>query len=595
MRKFIILFSAIALLSSCNMLDRFPESELSPETYFRNETDLMLFSNNFYSSLLDKDPYKRQDDQYVGNALTDEVMGGSARTVPAKDGGWSWGILRKINTMLGYIGNCEDEDVRNEYIGVAKFFRAKFYFEKVKRFGDVPWIDKELGSADPELYAARDNRELVLSKMIEDIDEAIKYLPEEKSPYRVNRWSALALKAQFCLNEGTFRKYHKDAMSFEGNTAEYYLELAAAAAEEIMTSGPYYLYDTDNPDEDYVNLFAKETADANEYILALRYSSSLPLFHDASTYPTASSHGKPGVSRKIINTYLMRDGSRFTDKPGWETMQFAEEVKDRDPRLAQTIRTPGYKMIGARTKTSVNYNTTVTGYQPIKFVMAAEYEDAHASVDKSYNDLPVFRFAEVLLIYAEAKAELGTLIQEDLNKSINLIRDRAGMPDMNLSDANSNPDEKYLLNPKYGYSNIKGKNAGIIAEIRRERTIELAQEGKRRWDDLIRWREGKCIDQPIYGPYFPGLGAYDFDEDGKNEVCFYKEGEDPSKADATINIKIGDESFFSDGESGYLDPFQKITHSFNEDRDYFYPIPSGERSKNHNLTQNPGWNDGLDF
>lgn len=595
MRKYIILAAAVLCISACDMLDRYPQSKMSPETYFRNETDLMLFSNSFYDNLLDKSVFSRRDDQYVNKALTDEVMGGSARDIPASGGGWSWSQLRKINIMLTYIGNCEDEDVRNQYIGVAKFFRAKFYFEKVKRFGDVPWIDRELGSSDEALYAPRDSRELIMTKMIEDIDEAIKYLPEAKSSYRVNKWSALALKAQFCLYEGTFRKYHKDDMDFEGNTADYYLGLAEAAAKEIMTTGPYSLYNTGKPDEDYVRLFAKEDADPNEYILALKYSRTLPLFHDASTYPTMASHGMPGVTKKIIDTYLMKDGSRFTDKPGWETMQFADEVAGRDPRLAQSIRTPGYKMLDARVKTSVDYNTTRTGYQPVKFVMSASVEDAHSTGEKSSNDLPVFRYAEILLIYAEAKAELGTLTQDDLDISVNLLRDRVGMPDMSMSAANSDPDYNYLMNPAYGYSNIKGENAGVIAEIRRERTIELAQEGNRRWDDLMRWREGKCIDQPLYGPYFPGLGAYDLDGDGVNDVCFYKDGTDPKPFKATANVKIGEDGYFSEGDHGYYDPFQGVPHSFNESRDYLYPIPSGERSKNHNLAQNPGWDDGLDF
>ena len=594
MKKYLIILAAAALgLSSCDMLDRYPQSDLSPETYFRNETDLILFSNPLYNNLLDKNVFSHTSDQYLNKTLSDELQGGSARTVPASGGGWSWGDLRRINTMLGNIGNCEDIDVRNHYIGVAKFFRAYFYFEKVKRFGDVPWIDRELGSSDEALYAPRDNRETVITNMLADLDEATSegFLPAEKSAYRVTRWSALALKAQICLYEGTFRKYHTE-MTFEGNTADYYLDLAAKAAAEIMNQGPYSLYTTGKPNEDYVNLFAKEDADPNEYILSRCYSSAVQVFHDASTDPTMASHGMPGMTKKIVDSYLMADGTRFTDKEGWETMQFAQEVQGRDPRLAQTIRTPGYKMIDARVKTSVDFATTRTGYQPVKFVMSAKAESAHGTGDKSTNDLPIYRFGEILLIYAEAKAELGAISQNDLDISVNLLRDRVGMPHLKLHEANANPDVKYLLNPEYGYSNITGPNAGVIAEIRRERTVELAQEGNRRWDDLMRWKEGKCIDQKMYGPYFPGLGEYDLDGDGKNDVYFYTDGKPKPEM---ASIKIGEDGYFSEGNSGYYDPFQKFAHTFNEQRDYFYPIPSGERSKNHNLTQNPGWDDGLDF
>ncbi len=598
MKKIIIALTAVVTcLTSCDdMLNKYPKSQLTPETYFRNETDLMLFSNPLYNNLLDDNVWGHQSDQYLQSNLSALLQGGAARQVPVSGGGWSWSNLRRINILLGNINNCSDEKARNKYIGVAKFFRAKFYFDKVKTFGDVPWIDRELGSSDDELYAPRDNREVVLTHMLEDIDEAIEYLPTEVTPYRLNRWSALMLKADFCLFEGTFRKYHKDRMTFEGHDAEYYLDLAAKSSEEVMKSGLYSLYSTGKPEEDYVNLFAREDANVQEYILARKYNSAVQVFHDATGYIVLPSHGKPGMNKKIVDSYLMRDGSRFTDKEGWATMQFAQEVEGRDPRLAQTIRTPGYKMINSRVKTSVEFDRTVTGYQPVKFLMSADNEKAFAN-NQSTNDLPIYRYAEALLIFAEAKAELGTLTQTDLDNSVNVIRSRVGMPKMDLEKCNSDPDVKYLLNPDYGYSHISGANAGVIAEIRRERTVELAQEGNRRWDDLLRWREGKCNEQTIYGQYFPSLGAFDIDGDGVVDVYLYDDTMSPSKSgvDKGKWIKIGTDNYLSGKTSGYLEPFQNITRSFNEDRDYFYPIPIGERTKNHNLTQNPGWDDDLDF
>ena len=583
--------SALAI-SSCGWLDKLPESDLSPETYFRNETDLKLFSNPLYNNLLDDNVYGHQDDQILNKTLSDVLQGGSARTVPQSGGGWSWSNLTRINILLGNIDNCADEAARLKYTGVAKFFRAYFYFDKVKRFGDVPWIDHELTSDDPLLYAPRDNREVILTHMIEDIDEAIQYLPEtEENPYRLTKWAALALKSRFCLHEGTFRKYHSGRMEFQGNDAEYYLNLAAEASREIMDSGRYHLYSTDNPDEDYVRLFAKENADPNEYILARCYNRGVAVMHDASTYPVMASHGKAGFSKKMVDSYLMRDGSRFTDKEGWATMEYADEVAGRDPRLAQTMRTPTYKMLDARIMSPVNFEQTVTGFQTIKFVMSSTAEAAHLSGDQSTNDLPIFRYAEVLLNYAEAKAELGTLTQTDLNESIKLIRDRVGMPNLDMDAANANPDLNYILNPQYGYSNITGPNAGVIGEIRRERNIELAQEGTRRMDDLMRWREGKCIDQPMYGFYFSRIGTFDFNEDGVFDLYIYQDGKEDKSIKATVKLKLGVDIYLTDmeNERGYVDPFQNIAHSFNEDRDYFYPIPYGEIDKNKNLGQNPGW------
>ena len=601
---FLALTACVVGFTSCDdMLNKLPESKLTPDTYFRNETDLMLFSNELYPKLLDDNVYGHQSDQYLQNNLSALLQGGNARTVPASGGGWSWSTLRKINILLGNLDKCSSDAARAQYEGLGKFFRAMFYFDKVKTFGDVPWIDHELGSDENDvLYGGRGKREDILTHMIEDVDVAIVNLPSDVTPYRINKWSALMLKADFCLFEGTFRKYHKDRMTFEGNTSEYYLDLAAKAAEEVMNSGLYYLYSTGKPNEDYVNLFAMEDAYAPEYILARKYSMSLGVTHDAGGYIDMASHGKPGVNKKIVDAYLMNDGTRFTDKEGWATMQFAEEVADRDPRLAQTIRTPGYKMLGATTTSSVDFAKTVTGYQVVKFGMSVDNEKAYQN-NMSTNDLPIYRYAETLLIYAEAKAELGTLTQDDLNKSINVIRKRVGMPDMNLEECNSNPDVKYLLNPDYGYSHISGSNAGVIAEIRRERTVELAQEGNRRWEDLIRWREGKCNEQHLYGQYFPKLGAYDIDNDGVLDVLLYDDSMDPNKygvADKDKWLKIGDAMYLSDGTSGYLDPFKNYTNrSFNEDRDYFYPIPSGERQKYNgmglNLEQNPGWDDHLGY
>ena len=210
MKRYIII--AIALIvgfTACDsLLDTKPLSQISPATYFKTETDLQLFSNTFYNNLLDKSPYDDQSDLYIQQNLSAEMIGGSRRTVPNSGGGWSWGDLRKMNTLLAYIDQCDDEAAIVKYTALTRFFRAYFYFDKVKRFGDVPWYDKELGSADEDLYKPRDSRELVMANMIEDIDYAIENLPSSVSTYRVNKWAALALKARFCLYEGTYRKYH---------------------------------------------------------------------------------------------------------------------------------------------------------------------------------------------------------------------------------------------------------------------------------------------------------------------------------------------------------------------------------------------------
>ena len=596
MKRYIIIAMTLIIgLTACDdLLDTKPLSQISPDAYFKTETDLQLFSNSFYNNLLDKSPYDDQSDLYIQQNLSDEMIGGNKRTVPNSGGGWSWGDLRKMNTLLVYANQCEDENAVVKYTALARFFRVYFYFEKVKRFGDVPWYDKELGSADEDLYKPRDSRELVMTKMIEDIDYAIENLPASVSTYRVNKWAALALKARFCLYEGTYRKYHQ--LNLEGNNYAYYLEQSAQAAEKLIKEGPYKLYSTGNPQKDYLMLFAQENASKDEYILSIMFDFSLGIYHNATAHTVVATQGRPGVTRKMINSYLKADGTAFTDHEGWQEAGFIEETMNRDPRLAQSIRTPGYTRIGTTKVLAPNLTGTVTGYQPVKFVQDPTASGGNVDRnDRSTADLPVFRLGEVMLNYAEAKAELGTLTQGDLDISINKLRSRVGMPALNMASANANPDW-YLSSAEYGYPNVTGTNKGVILEIRRERAVELTQEGFR-FDDLVRWKAGYSIDQDIQGMYFKAPGEYDLTGDGVADVILYEQGTSkPTAPDGVQVLLIGEEILLTGGNRGYVFYHKNIARTpFSEVRDYLYPIPINERSLNNNLTQNPGWDDGLDF
>jgi len=212
-------------------------------------------------------------------------------------------------------------------------------------------------------------------------------------------------------------------------------------------------------------------------------------------------------------------------------------------------------------------------------------------------DLILFRAAEVYLNYAEAKAELGTISQDDINRSIKPLRDRVGMPNLIMDDANGHPDP-YLMAQETGYPKVAQKNSqnvGLILEIRRERTIELLGEGFRYYD-IIRWAEGHAFESRLLGMYFPGEGTYDLDEDGTPDVTLYLNTV-PSGA-ASNTFKIGSELILSDGNSGCVDTHRdsRTGWTWNDERDYYYPIPIKERTLTEGaLTQNPGWKDGLSF
>lgn len=572
-----IVLSIIGLAVSCNdsYLERYPLAELAPENYFRNAQELENYTNAFYNELPDalaihyNNPHQADDE--ARNTLPDEFRG--TRITPGSGGGWSWDALRRINIYMEHSHQCPDEQARLLYDGIARFFRAYFYFDKVVRFGDVPWYENALGTDDEALRKPRDSRKFVFEKMLEDIDFAIEHGREAKSTQLITKWTALALKSRMCLFEGTFRKYHA-----LGDWEEI-LQECVKASEELMEAGVYNIY-TSNPNAAYQELFTAENAIMDEMILARQYTESIPLIHSANFYILSASFGRPGMQKSLVDSYLLKDGSRFTDIPGYKTMQFYEETQNRDPRMAQTIRTPGYRRIGSNQVSVPDFATCVTGYQYVKYVLSAQYD-----AGRNINDMPIFRYAEVLLNYAEAKAELGTLLQADVNRSIKLLRDRVEMPNLDIDMANANPDP-YLISE---YPNVgSGPNRGVILEIRRERRIELVKEGHR-YRDLMRWKEGARLAKPFYGMYFPSVGEYDLDRNGTIDLVIY-EGSAPTPVPGRQYQRLGELVLENDRNGGRIINLPDITKRWNEGKDYLYPIPLDEiLLSEKNLTQNPGW------
>lgn len=587
-----LVLAGFAFTGCDDLLDAVPLDKMTPDTYFKNEGELKAFAIVFYEAFPEGDLYISNDDHYTQNNMSNEEMG--KRTIPASGSGWSWGALRNINTLLENLSHCPDAAAHAKYEALGRFFRAYFYFNKVKRFGDVPWYDSVVGSTEKEkLNRPRDSREFIMGKMIEDLDFAIANLPTDKNVYEVTKWTAMALKSRVLLFEGTFRKYHAgdvflSTLPSDAHDYKWYLnECAKVSLEFIQTSG-YGLHPS------YFELFHTMNASdlMDEVILARDYNKTYGAYHNSGSTMNTGSRGCPSVTKKLIASYLMKDGSRFTDIQGWQTMDFQQEVKDRDTRLAASIRTPGYKRMGESSTTSPDFKVTFSGYHPDKYVTTVDQDTNNASDI----DLVLFRTGEILLNYVEAVAEAGTITQADLDLTVNQLRKRGGISKaLTLSEANASPDP-FLTDASWGgYQSpvlLSDHNKGVILEIRRERAIELAQEGYRYYD-IIRWKEGKVFEAPFYGMYFPGVGVYDVDGNSTNDIEIF---ETASSSNASSTKKLNDEIFLTNGNSGLVWLHKNIIRNWDENKDYLYPIPTDDRNLTGGaLTQNPGWNDGLNF
>ena len=579
----ILASSAVFMFGSCSkdFLNQPAEDQVEAPYFFNTEKDLEVATNDFYSMLATMEVYTNDanSDNLMPLNPANQIKGNRIVPVASGSGGWSWGNLRKINYFLENYHKVGSQAAKDKYSGIARFFRAYFYYDKVKTFGDVPWYGKVLTGKDPDLYKPRDSRQLVMDSVLADLDYAIKNIPAEKQLNLVTKYTALLLKARISLFEGTFRKYHK----IEGS--EKFLTEAANAAQELIQANAYTLYTEGGPQAAYRNLFGRDKQDNIETILAADYELGLKV-HNLGYLFTSATSGSYGLMKDAIDSYLMNDGSRFTDKANYKTTSYFQEMQNRDPRLIQTTAGPDFRVNGESKNEPVTLNITTTGYRLIKALPNRSQWATSASVF----DLILFRYAEALLVFAEAKAELGTLTQADLDLSINKLRARAGMPNLNLTQANASPDP-YLADMYPNVSNTANK--GVILEIRRERRIELFNEGQR-WDDLMRWKEGKKVTKPMVGVYFSGVGGHDFTGDGNADVFLHTGSTTGAPSTVTSMININQRTLRNPitgqqkATSGNLDPFPQ-GGVFDEERDYFFPIPSEDLKLNENLKQNPGW------
>ena len=560
-------------MTSC--LDFSPEAQMNDDTVWNSASNFQLFANQFYSYTRDiqanstyqcavsDGPHSDTRSDLIA-AATPNVYSQGTNTIPEKDNNYS-GLYTHIyytNLLLKNAASFGDQKAIAVPMAEAKFFRAYCYFELVQLYGNVILLTEPVDLDSPKMNAERDDRSLVIDQIITDLQESVADLPEAPAETgRLCKAAANAFLSRVALYEGTWQKFHNGGADATNNSERVnsLLNIAKTAAQAVMESGHYQLfYNEQLGTESYRYMFILEDAKCNpaglttkdntEYILARRHRAAdgvllniTKAYLANAVYPT----------RKLANMYVCQDGLPIDKSPLFKGYgQATSEFQNRDNRMLTTLAQNG-EMVWDNTtdhcRTAWDDSdlsrakkisaTSNSGYQTHKWAVERQVTDKYETMD-----FPVIRYAEVLLNYAEATYELqGNITDNDLDKSINLVRHRSNPSMVKLSNA--------LVN----------NNAlSMREEIRRERTVELAFEGFR-IDDLKRWATA-----PVEMP--------------QNQVGVQWKGTQFESLWAKQSRSLD-----SDGCIILYDNRQW------SDKLYLYPLPSEQLQLNPNLGQNPGW------
>jgi len=578
--------------TSCkkDFLDRTPKTKVTEKFFFKSPEDLKTYTNGFYTMISAdyNDLFSDNIGGFTGSSSTNNMLRGNL----SQDniGGWSgeWGAIRRINYMMDNLKSVTgDESEIKHYEGIARFFRAYVYSGLVKNYHLVPWYDHVLDAEKEDMYKAQDTREFVVSKIMEDLEFAAANIKSGGGKDRINKWAAMNLLARFSLFEGTFRKYHDEIKLKE--SANKFLERSASVSNEIMSKGGFKVHNTNSMELDFRALFNSPNLSSNsEMIFIQKNDRALGITNNTHTVLD----WQWALSGQLMEEFSMADGSSYTDQKDYEKLSFTDVFKNRDLRLAETIMPPDFKTNPSNPSTYLP-RPSFGGYLQVKFY--PRDPNLRAGWNANFTDLPIMRYAEVLLNYAEAKAELGQLTQEDLNNSINILRARVGLPSLDITKVNQKVDS-FLAER---YPNVESNQKNLVLQIRRERRVELACEGFR-FDDLLRWKTGELMAESPRGMYIQKLGAIDVNNDGKVEIAILKDPQsleplkDLSEADkkAVTKFYLSEGTFYlSQGESGFilLGQDQKLPRKFESPKYYYKPIPRSEIVLNPKLQQVFGW------
>ena len=578
MKKIFLFFAAGLLLTSCSdLLDTEPYDQFTKQNYFTSETNVELFANYFYNTFTGYG--SGSGDYYFNNLNDDQGTTGIARwtytSVPASAASWNtpYTEIRRANTLISAVPGISSmsDASKNNWIGVGRLYRAWQHYKVVRNFGDCYYVDKELDSNDDDLlYGPRQPRNDVMDKVLEDLNFACSNITmNDGSRVAFNKWVALAMKAEICLYEGTYSKYVANNLS----RATTYLNEAKNACQEIMNSGKFKL------NASYKENFDDDNLSGNEEMILYKHYVQGTMAHGTIDY-TCGSTQVNGINKDAFDSYLFRDGkplatttmdksdkgkvSMIIDNSGLYTtpqpyINMVDVFANRDPRLTAQVDTilqfvgcgfarfPGQASISAQSTSSTGYGVML--FDNVKYAGANNAQ--RQSTNGNYTDAPIFWYAEILLNYAEACAELGNCTQGDLDKSINLLRDRVNMPHLAVGVA-ADPANNM------GVSNL-------IWEVRRERRVEMMFCMNDRYYSLQRWNQLDKLDTQKYPNLCRGAYVKGFDAQG---------------------IDISRVTIDADG---YINCTNNGAPRIWDSKYNLFPIPSGQISLNPAMGQNPGW------
>ena len=580
--KYLALAGLLGFTACDDVIDLKPLDSFTDESYWTSVDDLRNYANRFYTNLAaPSSTYDEQSDNRV--PANYDIWLYNEYTLD-RAGDWNWENIRNLNFFMNrYQRVVASEADINAQVAVIRFFRALDYFGKIKSYGDVPWYEKDLTDGDTEeLFKPRDSRDFVLGKVIEDLEFAIQWLPEKNAAVKgaLHKDAARTQLSRVCLYYGTFKKYHN-----VGGTpsSQDLLQKAANNALAVMNTGNYAIVQgADNGcgmvsfegyPMYYQNQFVQEDLDGNKEAILYREYKDGVLMHQTGRQDAA-----PGFSKDFMESFLCKDGKPIGVSElyqGDETLDI--ELTDRDPRMYQIVdnvkRPWAVQADGTielhrsafdlnASAPDVSASKSVTGYLNTKHLSADPTQWVASST--TY-DFMVYRYAEVLLNYAEAMYELEQMSQDVLDKTINVIRDRVGMPHLTMSVGFTDPNW-----PNYGY-----EVAPLLQEIRRERRIELVAEGFR-YDDIIRWKAVKLYENP---KTVLGMRVTD------KVISLYQEG--------TFGGDKGRALVEYEGKT-YIRPYSKDLNDAGrkwsaDDKRFLNPISKNVMLINPNITQNPGW------